>query len=113
MSKKYQSTGLNQNFANVLIRLELWVENPWRRYSLLLILFFGGFVIGTSLGMINGVLALMDNIGAFFVVALIEIMIRLRSKISFNKKYHFLLQVIDSTRIGLIYGLFMEGFKLL
>ena len=112
MSQKYQSTGLNRNLTNILIRLESWAQSPWRRYSFLLISFFGAFAIGSSIGMINGVLALMDPIGAFFIVILIEIMIRVRRPLARNKQSYFSLQVLDITRIGLVYGLFMEGFKL-
>ena len=76
MPKQYQSTTLHRNFGNALIVLETWADNPWRRYSLLLIIFFGSFALGSSVGMINGVLALMDPIGAFFTVILIEFLVR-------------------------------------
>ncbi len=113
MAMRYHSTGLNKNFGKAIVSLESWADNPWRRYSLLLIVFFGSFVIGSSLGMINGVLALMDPIGAFFTVILLEVMVRMR-KIFINKnRSSIVLQILDSVRMGLLYGLFMEGFKLL
>ena len=37
-----------------------------------MIIFLVGFLIGSSLGMINGVLALMDPIGAFVVLIFLE-----------------------------------------
>ncbi|ABX08185.1 DUF565 domain-containing protein [Prochlorococcus marinus] len=113
MPKKYQSTALNKNITNALIILETWADNPWRRYSLLLIIFFGAFVFGSSVGMINAVLELMDLIGAFFTVLLLEFMVRLRQAWNRKNSSSILLQIIDSARIGLLYGLFMEGFKLL
>ena len=70
---KYQSTGLNRNVINIVRRLELWTVNPWRRYSLLISIFLSSFWLGSSIGMINGALALMDPIGAFFTVIFIEI----------------------------------------
>ena len=67
-------------------RLVLWAVNPWRRYSLLLIIFLIGFFLGSSIGMINGVLALMDPIGAFLTVLGIELLVRVRRNDSFRKK---------------------------
>ena len=113
MPKKLQTTGLQKTIGLALQSLETWGINPWRRYSLLLIVFLAFFLVGSSLGMINGVLALMDPIGAFFTVLLIELMIRLRRIWSYSTKNSLALQMIDMARIGLLYGLFMEGFKLL
>ncbi|KGG16700.1 hypothetical protein EV06_0542 [Prochlorococcus sp. MIT 0602] len=60
--------------------------------------------------MINGVLALMDPIGAFFTVVIIEILVRFRN---INKeKQSISIPMIDSFRMGFVYGLFMEGLKL-
>ena len=87
--------------------------NPWRLYSLLLIVFLIGFFLGTSIGTINGVLALMDPIGAFITVMILEIMVRLRRNGSIGNKDSLLIKILDSVRMGLLYGLLMEGFKLL
>ena len=113
MAKRYQTTSLNKNFSNVLLKLEDWADNPWRRYSFLLIIFLIGFLLGSSVGMINGVLALMDPIGAFITVVLLELMIRLRKFTQRDRRSSIALQILDTSRIGLLYGLFMEGFKLL
>ncbi len=94
-------------------RLENWTINPWRRNSLLIIVLLTGFFLGSSIGMINGVLALMDPIGAFFSVLIIETLIRIRVKLIRSKRNKIILQLIDNARIGLLYGLLMEGFKLL
>ena len=109
---KYQSTGLNRNLVNWIRILETWSRNPWRRYSLLIIIFLSAFLLGSSIGMINGVLALMDPIGAFFTVIFIEIFVRLRRFIDTKQYQSISLSIIDSFRIGFVYGLFMEGFKL-
>ena len=63
--------------------------------------------------MINGTLALMDPIGAFFTVLFIEVLVRIRRNFDSSKKSIILLSIIDMARMGLLYGLFMEGFKLL
>ncbi len=113
MIYKYQETGFNRNFGRALTRLDSWADNPWRRYSLFIIIFLSAFLLGSSVGMINGALALMDPIGAFFTVSLIEIMVRIRSIFLSQKKKSILLNILDMARIGFIYGLFLEGFKLL
>jgi len=111
--KKYQSTGLNKTFGDLLNQLNSWSDNPWRKYSLLLIVFLSSYLLGSSLGMINGALAYMDPVGALFTVLLIEAMVRIRSNLYDRKKSLVLLSLLDMARIGLLYGLFMEGFKLL
>ncbi len=113
MPSKVQSTSLHRSFSKALERLEGWSVNPWRRYSLFLIILLTGFFIGSSIGMINGVLALMDPIGAFFTVLILEILVRIRREFLLRKKDSFPMKIIDFSRIGLLYGLLMEGFKLL
>ncbi len=113
MSKKLQLTRLHQSLGLALERLDQWAENPWRRYSLLLIVLLASFLIGSSIGMINGVLALMDPIGAFFTVVALEFMVRIRRKWPLSNRKQITCQILDFTRIGLLYGLLLEGFKLL
>ncbi len=113
MSYKYQSTGLNRNLGEALRRLDSWADNPWRKYSLLLIVFLSAFLLGSSIGMLSGVLALMDPVGAFFTVLFIELLVRIRGSFPKKQKAFNPLQVVDMARIGFLYGLFMEGFKLL
>ena len=108
-----QKTFLYKSSANLIDRLANWSANPWRRYSLLVIIFLLGFFIGSSLGMINGVLALMDPIGALITLILLELMIRSRFFFLRSKKPIILIRVIDMFRIGIAYGLFSEGLKLL
>ena len=111
---KYQSTALNRNLINFNRQLELWAQNPWRRYSLLIIIFLAAFFLGSSIGMINGALALMDPVGAFFTVILIEFFVRFRrSEIKRKEARSISRAIMDSFRMGFVYGLFMEGFKLL
>ena len=113
MTKRMQKTFLYKSSANIIDRLANWAVNPWRRYSLLAIIFLIGFLIGSSLGMINGVLALMDPIGAFIALIFLEILIKARYIFLKSKKPIILVRVFDMFRIGLTYGLFSEGLKLL
>ena len=90
-----------------------WAANPWRRYSVVLIMFFIGYFFGSSLGMISAVYNLMDPVGALISVLLIEILINLRRVLFSDKNKRFFLLIIDFLRIGLLYGFFTESLKLL
>ena len=60
--------------------------------------------------MINGALALMDPVGAFFTVVLIEVFVRLRRFHNKKEDPSISIATIDSFRVGFVYGLFMGGF---
>ena len=90
-----------------------WAANPWRRYSVVLIMFFVGYFFGSSLGMISAVYNLMDPVGALISVLLIEILINIRRVLFSDKNKRFFLLIIDFLRIGLLYGFFTESLKLL
>ena len=93
--------------------LSLWANNPWRKYSLALIIFFIGYFFGSSLGMISAVFELMDPVSALISIIIIEFLIKLRRTLNLNKNKKFLTLLIDCLRIGLFYGFFTEGLKLL
>ena len=90
-----------------------WSANPWRRYSVVLLMFFIGYFFGSSLGMISAVYNLMDPVGALISVLLIEILINIRRVLLSDKNKRFFLLIIDFLRIGLMYGFFTESLKLL
>lgn len=112
MIKRFQSTSFRKSFGSSFQRLEQWSLNPWRRYSLLLIVLLAGFFIGSSIGMISGALALMDPIGAFITVGLLELLVRFRRPWISSNKLTTCLHIVDASRIGFLYGVFVEGFKL-
>ena len=113
MPLRMQKTVLYKSSAKIIDRLAYWAANPWRRYSFLVIIFLIGFLIGSSLGMINGVLALMDPVGAFITLIFLELLIKARVFSLTSKKPIILIRVFDMFRIGIVYGLFSEGLKLL
>ena len=113
MPPRMQKTVLYKSSAKIVDRLANWATNPWRRYSLLVIIFLLGFFIGSSLGMINGVLALMDPVGALIVLIFLELLIKARFLSLKSKKPIILVRVFDIFLIGLAYGLFSEALKLL
>tara|TARA_B100000965_G_scaffold32261_1_gene23864 strand:- start:129 stop:470 length:342 start_codon:yes stop_codon:yes gene_type:complete len=113
MTARMQKTFLYKSSGKIIYRLANWAANPWRRYSLLLIIFLLGFLIGSSLGMINGVLALMDPVGALITLIFLELLIKARFSFQKSKKPIILIRVFDMLRLGIAYGLFSEGLKLL
>ena len=108
-----QRTKFQLKIVENIQTLSIWAKNPWRRYSISLIILLIGYFFGSSLGMVSAVVELMDPVAAFLSVVLIEILIVLRRNFRFNKKKKFLLLLLDSLRLGLFYGFFTEGLKLL
>lgn len=109
---RFQQTRFQQRITQSGNLLEAWAQNPWRRLSLLLIVLLGGFVIGGSVGSITGALALFDPLGALVCVLAIEVAARLRRRL-LAQPLKLRLQVLDMARMGLLYGLLLDGFKLL
>ena len=110
---KPQKTNFQLKIVENIQTLSLWAINPWRRYSISLIIFLIGYFLGSSLGMVSAVVDLMDPVASFLSVVFIEILIVLRRNLRFEMKKKFLLLLLDSLRLGLIYGFFTESLKLL
>ena len=108
-----QKTNFQLKVVENIQTLSIWANNPWRRYSIALIILLIGYFLGSSLGMVSAVAELMDPIGALLSVIFIEILIVLRGNLRFQRKQRFLLLLLDSLRLGLFYGFFTESLKLL
>ena len=110
---KPQKTNFQLKVVENIQTLSLWANNPWRRYSISLIILLIGYFFGSSLGMVSAVVELMDPIAAFLSVVFLEILIILRRRFRFERKKKFLVLILDSLRLGLFYGFFTESLKLL
>ena len=108
-----QNTKFQLKIVENIQTLSIWANNPWRRYSISLIILLIGYFLGSSLGMVSAVVELMDPVSAFLSVVFIEILIVLRRNFRFEKKKKFLVLLLDSLRLGLFYGFFTESLKLL
>ena len=108
-----QNTNFQLKIVENIQTLSIWAKNPWRRYSISLVVLLIGYFLGSSLGMVSAVLELMDPVAAFLSVVFIEILIVLRRNFRFEKKKKFLVLLLDSLRLGLFYGFFTESLKLL
>ena len=110
---RHQNTNFQLKIVENIQTLSIWANNPWRRYSISLIILLIGYFLGSSLGMVSAVVELMDPVAAFLSVIFIEILIVLRRNFRFEKKKKFLVLLLDSLRLGLFYGFFTESLKLL
>jgi len=108
-----QKTTFQLKIVDNIHTLSTWANNPWRRYSISLIILLIGYFLGSSLGMVSAVVELMDPVAAFLSVIFIEILIALRRNFRFERKKKFLVLLLDSLRLGLFYGFFTESLKLL
>jgi len=110
---RYQQTRFQRRIAQLANSLEGWAINPWRRLSLLLIVLLAAMVVGGGLGTITGALAYFDPISALVCVLLLEVAVRLRPALLAGRQDRLVLQLLDMTRIGVLWGLMLDGFKLL
>ena len=108
-----QKTNFQLKVVENIQTLSVWANNPWRRYSISMIILLVGYFLGSSLGMISAVVELMDPVAAFLSLVFLEILIALRRNFRFEKKKKFLVLLLDSLRLGLFYGFFTESLKLL
>jgi len=115
-----QNTRLNSLLDAFLQWLNLWLNNPWRRISLIIIsLLFGNFA-ATVVATITGQNADWDVLVALFLLSFIE----LSSWLIYGGRFQaprreqaarrrpLILEMLNATKLGLIYGLFVEAFKL-
>ena len=109
--RRLQSTRLQTQWGEAIHRLEDWTQNPWRRLSLLAIALLSGFLLGSAVTSVAGVLSQMDPVASLIVVLGTEFTLRRvrRSGASWTLPE----QLLDLSRIGFLYGLFLEAFKLL
>ena len=113
VAPRYQQTRFQRRIAQLGASLERWAINPWRRVSLLLIVLLTAIVVGGGLGSITGALAYFDPISAMVCVLLIELAVRLRPGLLAGRQDRLVLQLLDMARIGVLWGLMLDGFKLL
>ncbi len=114
-----QRTRLNTLVEITGDRLELLFNNPWRRISLSLISILLGFFMGSALVTTAGQAAIWDMPVAALVFTFTELISRfvygLRNRRSDNTKpakRSLYLDVLNLFKVGLIYSLFLEAFKL-
>jgi hypothetical protein len=113
-----QQTRLNSIFDVIGDRLEQLFANPWRRVALLLISLLFGIFMGSAISTTTGQSANWDVIVAAILLAIVETVSRavysFRTKYSAkeNPRRRLLFDVLNLFKIGVMYSLFLEAFKL-
>lgn len=107
-----QNTRLNTLFDNTANGLGGWLKNPWRRMSVLIISLLLGNFLGTVAATVSGQKAELDILVAAILVALTELVNRLTYGSNAETRRSLLIQLLNALKIGLVYSLFVEAFKL-
>ncbi len=107
-----QNTRLTNLFDTIAGRWGQWFLNPWRRLSLILISFFFGFFLGTAISTIAGQRGILDILIAGILVVLTEVTSRLFYSRMFLAKPSLLAESLNVLKVGFIYSMFVESFKL-
>jgi hypothetical protein len=109
----FQQTRFQRQLVDAGDQLVRWAGNPWRRWSLQLITLLLSFSLGGVVASIAGQIGQIDPIGALLCVLTMEWAVRARGRLRRRQGDRLPLQLLDMARIGLLYGLLLDGFKLL
>lgn len=101
-------------------RFSRWLSNPWRRFSLQVILFFGGFFGANVINLWSGQTGGFDPGVAFVCLLGVELISWLYyrslpprpSLTQVQSPRPLWLEICNSGKLGFVYGLFLDAFKL-
>jgi uncharacterized membrane protein YoaK (UPF0700 family) len=106
-----QNTRLNTLLDAIGQRLSRPFRNSWRRLSLLVISLLLGFFLASVISTISGQATYWDVSIAAILVVLAEFVSRITYS-SQQRSKELGVAIANTIKIGLIYGLFLEAFKL-
>lgn len=106
-----QETNFQNYLASVVKYLSTSLVGPWRRRSFGIISLLLGYYLGSNL-----TVYFLQEIGqrpfvVFVMVLLVELLIRLRNRVN-NNPWPLYWLAIDNIRIGAVYSVVLEAFKL-
>ena len=107
-----QRTRLRQVTGESLHGLALWAVNPWRHGSLLAVVFTAAFLLGNGITTVAGALNVFDPMAAVVAMALTELLVRQRPRLQ-RQDNHLWLHLVDAFRVGFLYGIILDGFRLM
>ncbi len=114
-----QRTRLNSLVDLIGDRLDRLFNNPWRRISLSLISILLGFFMGSAISTTAGQRAVWDVPAALILFLFTELVSKLvygrrkrREQDSLPRRRGLYLEALNLFKIGLIYSMFLEAFKL-
>ena len=105
-----QRTRINTLVENTGVRLNQALINPWRRISISVISLLLGFFVGTALSTTAGQTSAWDITSSALLLLFVEI-ISWNVYKQRNQNIAFLLTNINLFKMGIIYSLFLEAFK--
>jgi energy-coupling factor transporter transmembrane protein EcfT len=107
-----QRTRINTALSSSFSKATAFFANPWRKLSLTFIFLLFGFFIASAIASLTGQIAYWDVTAALFLLVFTEfvsIVVYRRD----NKRDKLLgLDVLNAFKFGLVYGLYLEAFKL-
>ncbi|MBC7971573.1 MAG: DUF565 domain-containing protein [Verrucomicrobia bacterium] len=106
-----QNTRLNRVVDVTVDRLSSWLRNPWRRLSVLMISLLFGNYLGPTISLVAGQRGQLDVAIAALLAALTELVSAVVYRRAEGTRSLFL-ECLNAIKIGLIYGLFVDAFKL-
>ena len=107
-----QRTRLRQVMGESLHGLALWAANPWRQGSLLAVVFTASFLLGNGITTVAGTLNVFDPMAAVIAMALTEALVRQRPRLQ-RQNNRLWLHLVDAFRVGFLYGIILDGFRLM
>ena len=115
-----QDTRLNSLFNRLLERLQLWLDNPWRRLSLIVMGLLFGYFVANVIATVSGQTADLDVIVAFVILGFTELtswLVYSNRRLSIERQQAprrrpLGIELLNAIKIGVVYGLFLEAFKL-
>lgn len=107
-----QDTRLDRILTESGSRIETWFQNPWRRLVAIVIMLLGGFFLGNIVTTTAGQSTQYDGVITLVFVAMVEAVswIAYRGKAFVARSLW--LESVNMLKIGFIYALFLEAFKL-
>ncbi|AFY64905.1 DUF565 domain-containing protein [Geitlerinema sp. PCC 7407] len=107
-----QNTRLSSLIDVLLAQLRRWLLNPWRRVSLVVISLLFGFFTGNALSTTTGQSGDIDVLVAAITVSLTEAVSWFVYGRRWGERQPLLIDSLNAFKLGLIYSLFLEAFKL-
>ena len=117
-----QRTRLSTLFDRLFQQLNQWSQNPWRRISIVIISLLIGNFLATTVSTTTGQKADLDITVALVLLTIVETVSWLTYGSNLGRRRPdsgaivgqrpLWIAILNSLKLGLIYGLFVEAFKL-
>jgi len=107
-----QNTRLSTIVNTTTAQLTQVFRNPWRRTSLLIIGLLLGFFLGSAISTSAGQKAELDIVEAFLLLLVTETVSRITYGGNDRFRRSLFVEVMNALKLGLVYSLFLEAFKL-